>query len=93
MRILHILDHSLPMHSGYTFRTRAILKAQQELGWDVRGVTGLRHTENGPDVEAADGLNLSVNVQNDTRLGGSGVERGQSIWVYWSPEDSIVLTE
>ena len=44
-------------------------------------------------IEAADGLNLSVNVQNDTRLGGSGVERGQSIWVYWSPEDSIVLTE
>ena len=56
MRILHILDHSLPMHSGYTFRTRAILKAQQELGWDVRGVTGLRHTADGPDVEAADGL-------------------------------------
>jgi ABC-type Fe3+/spermidine/putrescine transport system ATPase subunit len=44
-------------------------------------------------IEAADGLNLSVNVQNDTRLGGSGVERGQSIWVYWAPEDSIVLTE
>ncbi len=56
MRILHILDHSLPMHSGYTFRTRAILKAQQELGWDVRGVTGLRHTADGPKVEEADGL-------------------------------------
>ena len=26
-RILHVLDHSLPLHSGYTFRTRAILKA------------------------------------------------------------------
>lgn len=44
------------MHSGYTFRTRAILKAQTELGWDVRGVTGLRHTAEGPDVEEADGL-------------------------------------
>ena len=30
-RILHVLDHSLPMHSGYTFRTRAILRAQIEL--------------------------------------------------------------
>ena len=58
MRILHILDHSLPMHSGYTFRTRAILKAQQDLGWDVRGVTGLRHTAEGPDVEQADGLTI-----------------------------------
>ena len=27
------------------------------------------------------------------RLGGSGVERGQSVWVSWAPEDSIVLTE
>ncbi|MCA3555693.1 ABC transporter ATP-binding protein [Aestuariivirga sp.] len=44
-------------------------------------------------IEAADGLDLSVNVQNDTRLGGSGVERGQTVWVHWAPEDSIVLTE
>ncbi len=56
MRVLHILDHSLPLHSGYTFRTRAILKAQQALGWDVLGVTGARHTAEGPDVETVDGL-------------------------------------
>jgi PEP-CTERM/exosortase A-associated glycosyltransferase len=43
-RILHVLDHSLPLQSGYTFRTRAILKAQVALGLDVRAVTGLRHT-------------------------------------------------
>lgn len=55
-RILHVLDHSLPMHSGYTFRTRAILKAQQAMGLDVRGITGLRHTAEGPPAEAADGL-------------------------------------
>lgn len=56
MRILHVLDHSLPLHSGYTFRTRAILKAQAALGWQVRGVTGLRHLAEGPDVEQAEGL-------------------------------------
>jgi len=43
-RVLHVLDHSLPLHSGYTFRTRAILKAQQALGLDVRSVTGQRHS-------------------------------------------------
>jgi PEP-CTERM/exosortase A-associated glycosyltransferase len=43
MRILHVLDHSLPLHSGYTFRTRAILKAQEALGLEVAGVTGARH--------------------------------------------------
>lgn len=55
-RVLHILDHSLPIHSGYTFRTRAILKAQQALGYEVRGITGIRHTEGGPPTEEADGL-------------------------------------
>jgi glycogen synthase len=44
------------MHSGYTFRTRAILKAQQALGWDVQGVTSARHTEGGPATETIDGL-------------------------------------
>ena len=55
-RILHVLDHSLPIHSGYTFRTRAILKAQGAMGFEVRGVTGLRHIAEGPPTEEADGL-------------------------------------
>ena len=56
MRILHVLDHSLPMHSGYTFRTRAILKAQIGMGWQVAGLTGARQALAGPDPETADGL-------------------------------------
>jgi PEP-CTERM/exosortase A-associated glycosyltransferase len=44
------------MHSGYTFRTRAILKAQEALGIEVRGITGLRHAADGPDMEVAEGL-------------------------------------
>ncbi|WP_137753979.1 TIGR04063 family PEP-CTERM/XrtA system glycosyltransferase [Sphingopyxis sp. L1A2A] len=55
-RILHVLDHSLPAHSGYTFRTRALMKAQVAKGWDVAGVTGVRHPEPGPDGETVDGL-------------------------------------
>jgi PEP-CTERM/exosortase A-associated glycosyltransferase len=46
-RILHILDHSLPLHSGYTFRTRAIMKAQMGAGWEVAGLTGQRHYQHG----------------------------------------------
>ncbi|MEM1197277.1 MAG: glycosyltransferase WbuB, partial [Pseudomonadota bacterium] len=42
-RVLHVLDHSLPLHSGYTFRTRAILKAQEAAGLEVRGLTSQRH--------------------------------------------------
>ncbi len=55
-RVLHVLDHSLPLQSGYTFRTRAILKAQAAMGLEVRGITGLRHFAAGPDTEEADGL-------------------------------------
>lgn len=55
-RILHVLDHSLPAHSGYTFRTRALMKAQVAKGWEVAGVTGVRHPEPGADGETVDGL-------------------------------------
>lgn len=58
MRILHVLDHSLPLHSGYTFRTRAILKAQQALGWDVACVTSVRHSAPGDPFEQVDGLDF-----------------------------------
>jgi PEP-CTERM/exosortase A-associated glycosyltransferase len=51
-RVLHVLDHSLPLHSGYTFRTRAILKAQMGAGWDVAGITGVRQYQHGQFVDA-----------------------------------------
>ena len=56
MRILHILDHGLPLQSGYTFRTRAILKAQEARGWQVAAVTGPRHGLAPDAVESVDGL-------------------------------------
>ena len=59
-RILHILDHSLPLHSGYCFRTRAIMKAQIASGLTVAGVTGVRQNQHGyvadEGVEAVDDL-------------------------------------
>jgi PEP-CTERM/exosortase A-associated glycosyltransferase len=58
-RVLHVLDHSLPLHSGYTFRTRAILKAQEGHGLEVRGITGQRHNLEAAVTgarEGADGL-------------------------------------
>ena len=39
MRILHILDHSLPLHSGYAFRTVAILREQRALGYETLHLT------------------------------------------------------
>jgi glycogen(starch) synthase len=68
-RILHVLDHSLPLHSGYTFRTRALLKAQQGRGWDVRGITGNRHYAEGPEVETVDDLTFHrVSGRSQSRI-------------------------
>ncbi|MDE2276159.1 MAG: glycosyltransferase, exosortase A system-associated [Burkholderiales bacterium] len=47
MRILHVLDHSIPLHSGYTFRTLAILREQRRLGWQTFHLTSPKHTGSG----------------------------------------------
>lgn len=58
MRVLHVLDHSIPLQSGYTFRTRAILNEQRALGWETLQVTGPKHNPGQAiaPVEQVDGL-------------------------------------
>jgi PEP-CTERM/exosortase A-associated glycosyltransferase len=56
MKILHILDHSIPLHSGYTFRTRAILEQQRKLGWETFHVTSAKHLGANAAAETVDGL-------------------------------------
>ncbi len=56
LKILHILDHSIPLHSGYTFRTLAILEQQKAIGWDTFHVTSAKHTIAKQDIEEVDGL-------------------------------------
>ena len=55
MRILHILDHSLPLHSGYSFRTIAILREQRARGWETMQLTTPRQGDTAAEVEDAEG--------------------------------------
>ena len=55
MRILHILDHSLPQQSGYVFRTLGILRAQRARGWQTHHLTTPRHPETHTTEEQVDG--------------------------------------
>ena len=49
MRVLHVLDHSAPLQSGYVSRTLGILRAQRTLGIDPVALTSPRHgAEAGP---------------------------------------------
>jgi hypothetical protein len=54
MKILHILDHSIPLHSGYTFRTKAILEQQRKLGWETFHVTSPKHGDTTAAIESVD---------------------------------------
>jgi len=56
LKILHILDHSIPLHSGYTFRTRAILAQQAALGWNTVQLTSGKQGHSAAPVEQVDGL-------------------------------------
>lgn len=54
LRVLHVLDHSIPLHSGYTFRTLAILREQRRLGWETFQLTGPKQAGCLSDEETVD---------------------------------------
>ncbi|MBL8335352.1 MAG: glycosyltransferase, exosortase A system-associated [Rhodoferax sp.] len=55
MRILHVLDHSIPLHSGYTFRTLSILREQRKLQWETFHLTSPKQTGAQQAEEDVDG--------------------------------------
>ncbi len=55
LRILHVLDHSIPLHSGYTFRTLSLLREQRKLGWETSHLTSPKHTAPSGPEETVDG--------------------------------------
>lgn len=63
LRVLHVLDHSIPLHSGYTFRTAALLREQRRLGWQTFHLTSPKHAAAAgaaapQDEEDVDGLHF-----------------------------------
>lgn len=59
MKVLHILDHYLPYHSGYTFRSSHILAHQRDLGVEAVVLTSPRHGyEEGPVEGIPEGLKI-----------------------------------
>ncbi|MGC4251631.1 MAG: glycosyltransferase, exosortase A system-associated [Sphingobium sp.] len=88
-RILHVLDHSLPLQSGYTFRTRAILRAQMAKGWDVRGITGHRHAAPGPLEQVVDGLRFH-RTPGETATGNALLREWRDISAHADAIESLV---
>ncbi len=55
LRVLHVLDHSIPLHSGYSFRTLSILREQRRLGWETFHLTGPKQNSGSLFEETAEG--------------------------------------
>lgn len=58
IRVLHVLDHSIPLHSGYTFRTAALLREQRALGWETFHLTSPKQGKTDAQAEEIDGLSF-----------------------------------
>jgi PEP-CTERM/exosortase A-associated glycosyltransferase len=58
LKILHVFDHSLPLHSGYSFRSLALLREQRRRGWQTAHLTTPKHTLVGPEMEEIEGLSF-----------------------------------
>lgn len=58
MRILHVLDHSIPLHSGYTFRTVSLLREQRALGWETFHLTSPKQGRTEADLQSVDDLDF-----------------------------------
>src|SRR5215813_7798125 len=57
-RVLHVLDHSWPVHSGYSFRSYHMITAQRRLGFSPAVVTGPLHLAD--DREATDSIDDTI---------------------------------
>nr|WP_067297774.1 TIGR04063 family PEP-CTERM/XrtA system glycosyltransferase [Marinobacterium profundum] len=58
MKILHIFDHSIPLHSGYTFRSRAILENQRAQGLQTCHLTSPKQGRTDKSKEQVEGLDF-----------------------------------
>jgi PEP-CTERM/exosortase A-associated glycosyltransferase len=67
LRILHVLDHSIPLHSGYSFRTLAILREQRRLGWRTFHLTSAKHTAGFATEEDVEGWHFYRTPGSATR--------------------------
>lgn len=79
LRILHVLDHSIPLQSGYAFRTRAILREQRRLGWETFHLTSPKHVAPSDPIDDVDGLRFYRTSWKPGFLGRTPIAREVSL--------------
>jgi PEP-CTERM/exosortase A-associated glycosyltransferase len=75
LRVLHVLDHSLPSQTGYVYRTLGILGAQRSFGWQTFQLTTPRYHGEAPPEETVDGWTFLRTAKPRTPLASRPVIR------------------
>ena len=70
MKVLHILNHSAPVFTGYSYRTLALLEQQRKLGIETAHLTSGKQREYHTPVEESNGFSFYR-----TPLGNSLIQR------------------
>jgi len=68
LRVLHVLDHSIPLQSGYVFRTLAILREQRARGWQTLQLTSPKQGGGTANAETVDGWTFGNRSHVSTEL-------------------------
>ncbi len=76
MKILHVFDHSLPLHSGYTFRSAALIRGQRALGYQTLHLTSPRQDTADAAAWAAKGAAAAGAVEEVDGLQFARTPRG-----------------
>ncbi len=67
-RVLHVLDHSLPLGSGYSYRSRSIVAAQKRLGLEPIVLTSPKQGTDRDGCDLVDGVRHSRTGRTRGRL-------------------------
>jgi PEP-CTERM/exosortase A-associated glycosyltransferase len=70
IKVLHVLDHSLPVQSGYSFRSAAILREQRAMGFRTLQVTGPKQGAVDAASQEIDGLSYERTTGAATPIAG-----------------------
>jgi glycogen(starch) synthase len=76
-RVLHVVDHSWPILSGYSIRTANIARAERELGFEVKVLSGPNQQVDSPESE--DSVHQDVSYIRTRLKGLRGLAIGRRV--------------
>ena len=74
MKVLHVLDHSVPLFSGYSFRSQSIIREQVALGLSPVVLTSPKHGSQRDEIDEIESVRYyRTKVPTDHFIGGRGL--------------------